>query len=384
MNDNLLALVQQALGGDFSRLASQFLGESQGSTQSALGLLLPVVLGGIAQKGATPQGATSLMSLINSSNVDTGALGNIDGLFGGGGGGVNALMKAGAGGLVSSLFGDKSGALANALASSSGIKSGAATNLLAVIVPLILAFLKKLIGARGLNAGSLSTLLAGQGDHLKNSLDPRLTGALGYSGPGAFLGGLGSQASSVARSAAAGGAAAATAVERKAGGMRWLPWVIAAAALLFLWNLLSHKPTQTGVMPPATTVAPPASSPAVTTIPPAAPQPAAVVSTSLPAKVYFETGAATIGADGGSTIAEVARIINRDGLLVAVTGYTDRTGDLSMNEELAKNRVLAVVDALKAAGVPETSIKMQPPMFVEAGAGGGSDAEARRVDISRQ
>jgi hypothetical protein len=73
MNDNLLALVQQALGGDFSRLASQFLGESQGSTQSALGLLLPAVLGVVARKGASPQGATSLMSLINGANVDTGA-----------------------------------------------------------------------------------------------------------------------------------------------------------------------------------------------------------------------------------------------------------------------------------------------------------------------
>jgi outer membrane protein OmpA-like peptidoglycan-associated protein len=379
MNDNLLALVQQALGGDFSKHASQFLGESQGSTQSALGLLLPVVLGGIAQKGATPSGATSLMSIINGANVDVGALSNVDGLFGGGGSGVNALMKAGTGGLVSSLFGDKGGALANALSSSSGIKSGSATNLLAVVVPLILAFLKKFIGARGLNANSLSSLLASQGPYLKDSLDSRLTGALGYSGPAAFLSGLGNQASSVARSAAVGGAAVAETTAKKAGGMRWLPWVIGAALLLFLWNLLSHKPTQ----PPVTTL--PAPAPAVTTIPTPAPAPApAAVSTALPAKVYFDVGAAAIGADAGSTIAEVARIINRDGLLVAVTGYTDRSGDIAMNEELAKNRVIAVVDALKAAGVPEASIQMQPPMFVEAGAGDGTDAEARRVDISRQ
>ena len=72
---------------------------------------------------------------------------------------------------------------------------------------------------------------------------------------------------------------------------------------------------------------------------------------ALPAKVYFDVGAATIGVDGGSTIAEVARIINRDGLRVAVTGYTDRSGDIAMNEELAKNRASAVVDALKAADI---------------------------------
>jgi len=57
MSANLLSLVQQALGGDFSKLAGQFLGESQGATQSALSSLLPAVIGGIAQRGATPQGA---------------------------------------------------------------------------------------------------------------------------------------------------------------------------------------------------------------------------------------------------------------------------------------------------------------------------------------
>jgi K(+)-stimulated pyrophosphate-energized sodium pump len=55
-----------------------------------------------------------------------------------------------------------------------------------------------------------------------------------------------------------------------------------------------------------------------------------------------------------------------------------------MNEELAKNRVIAVVDALKAAGVSEALIRMEPPIFVEAGAGDGTDAEARRVDITSQ
>ena len=36
MSTNLLSLAQQALGGDFPQLAGQFLGESEGSTQSAL------------------------------------------------------------------------------------------------------------------------------------------------------------------------------------------------------------------------------------------------------------------------------------------------------------------------------------------------------------
>jgi outer membrane protein OmpA-like peptidoglycan-associated protein len=104
---------------------------------------------------------------------------------------------------------------------------------------------------------------------------------------------------------------------------------------------------------------------------------------SLPAKVYFETGSVALGADGSKIIGAAADMIKNDGLKVAVTGYTDKTGDVAKNEELAKSRAAAVRDALKAAGVAETSVEMKPPMFVEIGAG-GSDAEARRVEINKQ
>ena len=75
----------------------------------------------------------------------------------------------------------------------------------------------------------------------------------------------------------------------------------------------------------------------------------------FPAKVYFDTGSATFGADGTKTIAAVAEAIKKDGLKVALTGYTDKTGDTAKNEELAKSRALAVRDALKDAGVPEAA-----------------------------
>ena len=78
-----------------------------------------------------------------------------------------------------------------------------------------------------------------------------------------------------------------------------------------------------------------------------------------------------------------ADAIKKDNLKVAVTGYTDKTGDSAKNEELAKNRAGAVRDALKAAGVPETNIEMKPPLFVETGAAAGSP-EARRVEIIKQ
>ena len=376
MNANLLTLAQEALGGDFTKLASQFLGESSSSTQLAMTSLLPAVLGTVAQKGATPEGASGLLSLINGAKLDVNSLGNIAGLFGGGSG-MNDLLKAGTGQLVPALFGDKSGALVNALSSASGIKSSSATNLLAMIVPIVLTFLKKFIGDKGLNANSLSTLLASQGPNLQSALDNRITGALGFASPTAFLGGLGGQAADAARRAgaavaggagAAASAAAAATVATKSGLMRWLPWIIGLAVLWFLWNMFTGKPAT----PPAT--------PTAVTAP--APAASAPVAAGFPFKVYFDTGSAAIGPVSTATITAAAEAIKKDGARVTLTGFTDKTGNVATNEELAKSRAAAVRDALKGAGVPEANIELRPPVFVEVGAG-GSDAEARRVDINK-
>ena len=159
-----------------------------------MGSLLPAVVGGIAQKGATPQGAAGPDALLNSANLDVASSGNIAGLFGAGGSGVSSLLKAGTSSLVPGLFGNKAGALVYALSSSSGLKSSSATNLLAMVVPLLLTFLKRFIGDKGLNAGSLSSLLSSQGPNLQGALDSRMSSALGFASPAAMLGNLGGQA----------------------------------------------------------------------------------------------------------------------------------------------------------------------------------------------
>src|SRR4030095_3731159 len=91
----------------------------------------------------------------------------------------------------------------------SGIKSSSASNLVAMVVPIVLMLIKKLIGEKGLTAGSLSSLLAGQGPNLQGALDSRLTGALGFANPSAFLSNLGSLGSTAADTARRTGAAIA-------------------------------------------------------------------------------------------------------------------------------------------------------------------------------
>src|SRR5262249_35562262 len=116
--------------------------------------------------------------------------------------------------------------------------------------------------------------------------------------------------------------------------------------------------------------------------PPSAMAPAAVIFVGFPAKVYFDTGSSSVGGDRGNGVSAAAAAVKKDNLKVAVTGYTDKTGHSAKNEELAAKSTAAVLDAVKAAGVPEANIEMRPPMFVEVG-GGVTDAEARRVEINK-
>jgi outer membrane protein OmpA-like peptidoglycan-associated protein len=256
-----------------------------------------------------------------------------------------------------------------------------------MIVPLIFTFLKKYIAKNNLSATSLSSLFKGQGDHLSKALDGRLTSALGYASPAAMLSSLGGAAAGAAKSAGAAVAsgagamastAAAATTATKSGLMRWLPWLIGAAILLALWNMFSSKPT-----PPAPAPAPKAAAPAAPAAAPAAtPAPAPVAAAGFPFKVYFDTGSAAVGPVSGATIAAAAEAIKKDSARVAITGYTDKTGDMAANEKLAKDRAMAVRDALKAAGIAESGIELRPPVFVEVGTS-GPDQEARRVEINK-
>jgi outer membrane protein OmpA-like peptidoglycan-associated protein len=349
--------------------------------------LVPGILGAIANKGATSGGASNLMSLINGANLDVNSLGNLGSLFAGGSVGANELLKIGSSSLVPALFGDKAGALVSALSSSSGINTSSSTNLIAMAVPLVLSFLKKFITERGLNANSLSSLLASQGPSLQGALDSRITSALGFGSPSALVNSLSGAAGATADAArraggavvggvaAAGNAAyttgATAAAATKPAFQRFLPWLIVLAILALLWFLFGPKVSSP---PPA-----PAATPAVA---PATTMPAPAFS-GFPAKVYFDSGSATVGPDGTSVISAAATAIKKDNVKVVVTGYTDKSGDPAKNEELAKNRAAAVRDALKAAGIAEGDIDMKPPLFVEQGVAADS-AEARRVEINKQ
>ena len=97
-------------------------------------------------------------------------------------------------------------------------------------------------------------------------------------------------------------------------------------------------------------------------------------------KFYFASGKADLAAGAGEALADLVKGA-RTGRRLVISGFHDATGNPAQNAELARRRALAVRQALITAGTAESRIELKKPEPVAAS---GSDAEARRVEISLQ
>lgn len=95
-------------------------------------------------------------------------------------------------------------------------------------------------------------------------------------------------------------------------------------------------------------------------------------------KFFFATGKAEVAAGANTALVEVIKGVVEGGKRAQISGYHDATGDLAKNQELAKQRALAVADALKSLGVAEDKIELKKPEQSQAS---GTNAEARRVEV---
>lgn len=119
----------------------------------------------------------------------------------------------------------------------------------------------------------------------------------------------------------------------------------------------------------------PAEAPAAAAAPSA--DDASVVVEAGVVKFYFASGKADLAA-GALEALQDAIDAAKGGKKLVISGFHDATGDPAMNAELAKQRALAVRDALVGAGVAEAGLELKKP---EQTTGEGSNAEARRVEV---
>ena len=106
-----------------------------------------------------------------------------------------------------------------------------------------------------------------------------------------------------------------------------------------------------------------------------------LMSNGMPAlKVYFDSGKTEVHADFASKAADLVAFMKANAdVKAAISGFNDPTGDAAVNAELSKNRAKAVQAALLAQGIAEDRLLLEKP--VEATGTAASNAASRRVEV---
>ena len=187
MSVNLMELLTSSVGSKLLGPAAKFLGESESATNSALGGILPSVLGGLMDKSSSSDGAGAIMDMLSKS--DDGLLDTVTDMFAGGSnsGGISNLLSGGSG-VLGLLFGNnKLGSLVDIVTSTSGMKKSSSSTLLKLAAPFIMSVVGKKVKSMGLDALGLTKLMGSQKDHIASALPSGFGDALGISGLGGGL-----------------------------------------------------------------------------------------------------------------------------------------------------------------------------------------------------
>ena len=355
MSSSLLDSLSQLVTPDLLGQAASMLGESQGNISRGVSAALPMLLGSVASRATDTNFASSLFKLVTDSRNDLGAVGNIAQLLTPGS--SNSSISALGGQLLGSLFGNNTSAVTSALAGYAGIKPQSANSLLSMAAPMVLGVLGKSVRGGGLNMSSLASLLSSQKGAISAALPTGLNLDRYLAAPSAAM-------------------AAVAAPATKSSIWRWLlPLLLVLGALLLLSRCMKKDEVVQSLPAPA-----PQAEVAPAPLPAPAPAPAPVEVALPRADVFFDVAKTELPADAGTALAGViAYLVANPTSMAVVSGYHDPTGDLATNEELAKNRALAVRGALVAGGVTAARIDLQKPVV---STGDGSLEAARRVEVT--
>ena len=194
-----------------------------------------------------------------------------------------------------------------------------------------------------------------------------------------------------------GGTTLSAATVAGGGLMKWLPWLAAGIAALFLLSYCNKgsdaaKQAADGAKNAAATATTSADSAAKATVDAAAKAAAEAVPAGsglvafthdgAPAlKVYFDAGKTAVAAGFADTAKAVVDHLKANATSKAVvTGFNDPTGNAAANAELSKNRAKGVAAALKAAGIADDRVLLEKP--AETVGSALSNSEARRVEVT--
>ena len=331
------------------------------------------------------------------SKLSSGGLGDIAKSWLGGGAGALPVSSS----QIESLLGGQ-GDLLSGITSKLGIGGSTASSALGFLLPMVIGKLTP----GGSIPTSLSSDVMGFITGGASALTKGVSGAAGAAGAATVA------ASKVVETAgyavgSAANAGANAAVAAGGGLMKWLPWLAAGIAALFLLSYCNKgsdaaKQAADGAKNAAAAsadavktkadaeaaakatadAAAAATAKIATEVAPAGSGLVAFTNDGVPAlKVYFDSGKTAVAAGFAETAKElVGHLKANTSSKAVVTGFNDPTGNAAANAELSKNRAKGVAAALKAAGIAEDRVLLEKPADTTGSA--LSNSEARRVEVT--
>jgi OmpA-OmpF porin, OOP family len=352
---NLVELVKDYLTPDIIQKAGSFVGESESATQKAMSGIVPTLLAALASQASTTSGAEKLSQMLDAGKYDGSALNNLGSLFSGGQTTQKAITQGKD--ILSSLLGNKTEGLIDQIARFAGIRTGSASSLMALAVPLIMNVLGRQRSTIGQSPSALAALLGEQKSFLSGLLPAGIGSLLGWSG----------YESARPRETTAY-------VEPKRETPSWIvPLLVLGGIVLVALAWLLNRPAPVRETPVAER---PAAKMTDLQLPGgmkvSVPEGsfnyslhqwlAGTSDTTVPKRfvfdnLNFETGSTQLTPESVPTVESLVVILKAyPAVAVRLEGHTDSTGDAAANKKLSLDRAIVVKEIMINGGIPEARI----------------------------
>ena len=168
---SLLDTITQQLGGDTMSQLSRQIGADPQTTQNAVQMALPVLLGGLARNASNPAGASALDNAL-AKDHDGSMLDNLGSLLGN-------PQSANGGGILGHVFGGRREPVEAGVAQASGLSAQQTGKLLMILAPIVMAALGRMKRNQGMDAGGVGDVLQRESSTAERQLPGGLGGMLG-------------------------------------------------------------------------------------------------------------------------------------------------------------------------------------------------------------
>jgi OmpA-OmpF porin, OOP family len=350
---NLVELAKGYLTPDIIQKAGSFVGESESATQKAMNGIVPTLIGAFANQASTTSGAEKLSRMLDAGKYDGSALNNLSSLFSGGETTQKTITQGKD--ILSSLLGNKTEGLIDQIARFAGIRTGSASSLLALAVPLIMNLLGRQRSTIGQSPSALASLLGEQKGFLSSLLPAGIGSLLGWTGY---------------ETARPRETAAYVAPKRES----WfVPLLVLSGIVLAALAWLLSRPSPVQEIPVASR---PAARMTDLSLPGgmkvSVPEGsfnyslhqwlAGTTDTTVPKRfvfdnLNFETGSTKLTPDSVPTVNSLVAILKAyPAVAVRLEGHTDNTGDAAANKKLSLDRAIVVKEIMITGGVADARI----------------------------